>query len=285
MVRVGFVGSGNMGLALVASLLGKGMCKPEDIVCSDKIPAALERAQKEYHVQTTTDVAKCVAQSSVVFLSVKPQDVEVTLKYVKQGWAPDKILVSICAGVQLVTLERFLGQDKKIVRVMPNTPAMVGAMAAGFACNSNVEGAEAQLVDQILGSAGVAFKMPEDSIDAVTGLSGSGPAYVAYLVREFATAGELVGLPADVSYGLALQTFAGTAKLLGDKKITPDALIKMVTSPNGTTWAGRQVLEKSNAADIIKKTVLAGTVRSKELGAAAALKAKQAGPTTLRAKL
>eukprot|EP00727_Mastigamoeba_balamuthi_P008480 m51a1_g4254 putative pyrroline-5-carboxylate reductase (234) ;mRNA; f:212744-214520 len=126
----------------------------------------------------------------------------------------------------------------------------------------------------ILSSAGVAYRLPESALNAVTGLSGSGPAYVAYLVREFAKAGEAVGLPAEVSYGLALQTFYGTSRLLQQKKMSPDDLIKMVTSPKGTTYAGRQILEYSAVAQVLLDTVKAGTDRSAELGAAAAIRPK-----------
>jgi pyrroline-5-carboxylate reductase len=193
---------------------------------------------------------------------------------VKKAWTKDKILISICAGVQLITLTTLLdgesGSGAKVVRVMPNTPCLVTMMAAGYAPNASVTEREADQVGRILGAAGVAYKLPEPLLDAVTGLSGSGPAYVAHLVRDFSDAGVKVGLPEDVSYGLTLQTFRGTAQMLMERKMTPEALKKMVTSPNGTTHAGRQVMEKSNQADIIFRTVLAGTERSKELGATAA---------------
>eukprot|EP00727_Mastigamoeba_balamuthi_P008479 m51a1_g4253 putative pyrroline-5-carboxylate reductase (269) ;mRNA; f:211324-212594 len=267
MVRVGFVGVGNMGGALVAALVAKGVCRRDEVFASDKVPAALDRAAREWRVCTSPDVSECVRGSDVIFLAVKPQDM-------RGAWANNKVLISICAGVQLCTLEHLLGGEAKIVRVMPNTPCMVGAMAAGYACNPSVTEEEAALVSKILSSAGVAYRLPESALNAVTGLSGSGPAYVAYLVREFAKAGEAVGLPAEVSYGLALQTFYGTSRLLQQKKMSPDDLIKMVTSPKGTTYAGRQILEYSAVAQVLLDTVKAGTDRSAELGAAAAIRPK-----------
>lgn len=225
---------------------------------------------KDYGIRTTPDIATAVRACDFVFLSVKPQDVEKTLASVRPAWAPAKVLISICAGVTIATLAAQMPQGAKIVRVMPNTPALVGMMAAGFAPNAACSERDADAVGRILNAGGVAYRFPETLLDAVTGLSGSGPAYVAFLVREFAKGGERVGLAPEAAYGLALQTFRGTAQMLAERKMAPDALIKMVTSPNGTTWAGRQVLEHSDVADVLARTVRAGHDRGVELGEAAA---------------
>lgn len=281
MVKIGFVGLGKMGSALIHAFIDKGICRADEVYGADKIEAALKLAEKELHIKTTLVVSEAVAASEVVFLSVKPQDVDATIKAFGNSWKTSKILISICAGVQIATLASLLGPRAKIVRVMPNAPCMAGAMAAGFAPNSNLSPEEAKFVGRVLSSAGVAKQVTEDLLDAVTGLSGSGPAYVAYLVREFAKGGEKVGIDADVSYKLALQTFFGASKMMMDKKITPDQLITIVTSPKGTTWAGRQVLEHSDVSDVLCRTVIAGTERSKELGAAS----KAAAAKLLKAKL
>jgi len=269
-MKIGFIGCGNMGGALMGSLIKKGICKKKEIYGTDRIPAAMERVQCEFGVRTSPDIATVVAACDFVFLSVKPQDVEKTMAAIKPAWSNSKVLISICAGVQIVTLAALLGPDAKIIRVMPNTPALVGMMAAGYALNANVNEREADVVGRILNAGGIAYRFPEDMLNAVTGLSGSGPAYVAYLIREFAKAGERVGLAPEVSYGLALQTFRGTSQMLLERKMTPNQLIKMVTSPKGTTYAGRQVLESSDVPEVLFKTVKAGTDRSVELGEAAA---------------
>ncbi|KAH3761677.1 pyrroline-5-carboxylate reductase, mitochondrial [Pelomyxa schiedti] len=280
MVRIGFIGLGKMGSALITALIEKGMTKPHEVTGADKIDAALELAARTLKINVTKDVAAAVAASEVIFLSVKPQDVDVTVRAFEHAWTSKKILISICAGVQLCTLEALLGPKSKVVRVMPNAAAMAGAMAAGFAPNSNITPVDAAFVGKILNCAGLAKQVTEDLLNSVTGLSGSGPAYVAYLIREFAKAGEKVGLEPDIAYKLALHTFYGSSKMLADKKITPDQLITIVTSPKGTTWAGRQVLEHSDVSDVLLRTVIAGTERSKELGAAAA-----AATRKLKAKL
>lgn len=280
-MRVGFIGCGNMGFALMSSIVNKKLCTPEDLIGSDKVPAALERISRELGVKGTPNPAEVVNFADFIFLSVKPQDVQKTMAMFKPAWNKrTKVLISICAGVTLNTLSTYLGKSAKIVRVMPNTPCLIGQMAAGYAPKPNVSEEEAATVGRILSASGVAYRLPESSIDAVTGLSGSGPAYVAHLIGEFAKAGEAVGLPKDVSYGLTMQTFKGTSQMLQEKQksgMTTESLKKMVTSPHGTTYAGRQVMEKSNLYDIVEGTVRAGTVRSQELGeeqARALLKAK-----------
>ena len=149
---------------------------------------------------------------------------------------------------------------------MPNTPCLVGEMAAGFAVGKNVKDREIKIVEEILNSAGKAFYLKEELLDAVTGLSGSGPAFVARLIEYFIEAGENEGLGKDIAAELALQTFKGTAKLLQESGMTPDELVKIVSSPGGTTVAGREVLENSDVKDILIKTVKKATERSKELG-------------------
>lgn len=203
-----------------------------------------------------------VEKSSVSFLAVKPQVLEDVLPELASC---NRLIVSIAAGVPIATFEDAM-PEARVVRVMPNTPCLVGEMAAGYAVGSRVTGDDRTLVDSLLQSAGVALELDEPLLDAVTGLSGSGPAFVARLIEAFAAAGVTEGLPPEVSARLALATFRGTARLLEEKRLTPDELVRMVSSPNGTTVAGRAELEASDYADVIRRTVSAAAARSRELG-------------------
>jgi pyrroline-5-carboxylate reductase len=154
----------------------------------------------------------------------------------------------------------------RVVRVMPNTPCLVGAMAAGYAFGSGIRPEDMGLVKRLLGAAGYATEVEESLLDCVTGLSGSGPAFVARLIEAFIEAGERLGLEPEAARNLSLQTFFGTAKLLADTGMEPGKLVEMVSSPKGTTVAGRQILEASDYAEVITDTIRAATERSKELG-------------------
>lgn len=258
-----------MGGALMGAMIERGVCRAEEVVCTDKCAAVLESRQREYGVQTRATVGETVAATRYVFLCTKPQDVGTVMAEVRAAWRAaenDQVLVSICAGVKLASLAALLPAGAKVVRVMPNMPCLVAMMAAGYAASETLTDADADAVHRMLSAAGVAYRLPEDMLDAVTGLSGSGPAYVAHLIEAFARAGERMGLPADVAYGLSLETFRGTAELMREKKLDPQELKTIITSPNGTTFAGRSVFEASDVADIVERTVDAGRARSVELG-------------------
>jgi pyrroline-5-carboxylate reductase len=263
-MKIGFIGSGNMAKALMKGILDKSVCSKDDLISSDIFPEALEKIKNEFGIKVTDDNKEVVKNSDVIFLAVKPQVMDKVLENVKDD-VDDQIFVSIAAGVQIKQIENVLS-DKKIVRVMPNTPCLVGEMAAGYSVNSQLNSEDKEKVKMILESSGLAFEMEESKLDAVTGLSGSGPAFVARLIESFTEAGVKNGLEKDVAYALSLKTFLGTAKLLEEMKLEPEELIKMVSSPNGTTVAGREVLESSNYKEIIEKTITKAKERSEELG-------------------
>ena len=210
MACIGFIGTGNMGRAMIGSLKSKGY---REIISFDRDIGKLDglciRAAK-----SNSDV---VSKSEMVFICVKPSDIEAVLKEIKPEIG-NRILVSIAAGVKISRMESIIGK-KKIVRVMPNTPCLVGEMAAGYSANKQVSEKELNDVAKILSSMGEAHRMPEKLLDAVTGLSGSGPAFIAYLIECFASAGRENGLDEKVAYRLALKSFLGTAKLLEEKGI------------------------------------------------------------------
>jgi pyrroline-5-carboxylate reductase len=200
--------------------------------------------------------------SEVVFLSVKPQDIQPVLQELQDT---DRLVISIAAGVAIARIESVL-RTARVVRVMPNTPCLVGAMAAGYAFGSKVRWPDQEVVQQLLGAAGYAAEVEEELLDAVTGLSGSGPAFVAMFIEAFMKAGRELGLEAEITRNLSIKTFLGTAKLLAETGMEPRTLVDMVSSPNGTTVAGRRILEPSDYAEVIGKTIQAATERSKELG-------------------
>jgi pyrroline-5-carboxylate reductase len=262
MARIGFIGAGNMATALIKAVLDSGMAK--DILASDNDKAKLEAISK-LGIKITEDNREVVKSSDIIFLAVKPQVMDGVLEGIKEEVNDDKIIVSIAAGINIAKIGSILG-GKKIVRVMPNAPCLVGEMAAGFSVNDKLTEDETKQIEKLLSSAGKAFRLKEGLLDAVTGLSGSGPAFVAYLIQAFKEAGKENGLDDDTAHQLALKTFEGTAKLLAEKDLKPEELIKMVSSPNGTTVAGREILESSDVKEIIKKTIARATERSRELG-------------------
>lgn len=261
MVRLGFIGTGNMASALIKSMRAKG----SSIISSDKNVEKLQKAGQELKIDITDSNKEVLACSDIIFLCVKPKDFAGALEEIKD-YSGNKILVSIAAGIKVSSIEKIIGQNKKIVRVMPNLNCAVGEMAATYCCNKNIAKEEKTAIGSLLNAAGLALEIEEEKMDAVTALSGSGPAFVAYILEAFAKAGEKEGLSKEISYNLALQTLFGTAKLLKETKESPECFIKRVASPKGTTEAGIEALDKSEIIAIIEKTIRAAAKRSRELG-------------------
>lgn len=266
MNKIGFVGCGNMCQALIGAILRKGTVTADNIYGAVKHEATAQKVLKEYPgIHITTDITETTEPCGIVFLGVKPQNALEVLDVMKESWSQEKILVSICAGIVIPTLEEHLPAGAKVVRVMPNMPCLIGEMAAGYSLNESCTEDDDERVKEVLSAAGVAYKIPECQIDAVAAISGSGPAYVAYLIQEFARAGVRAGLPEDIAAGLALQTFKGTSDMLTETGMTAQTLIDKVTSPKGTTLAGRQILENGQIPTIFNGTVDASIKRAKEL--------------------
>ena len=213
-------------------------------------------------VEPAASVNELGELSDILFLSVKPQMMKDAIASLS-GY--DGLVVSIAAGLKIAFFEELM-PAARIVRVMPNTPCLVGEMAAGFSAGKSVTADDLAVTEKLLKAAGTAVLVKEELIDAVTGISGSGPAYFARLAEAFIEAGTASGLAPELSRELALQTMKGTAALLQQKDMSPEELVKMVSSPNGTTVAGREILEASEYKDIIGRTVARTIERSKELG-------------------
>jgi pyrroline-5-carboxylate reductase len=258
---IGFIGGGNMGFALAKAISGRF---PEAVIhLCDVRSERVELFEQELSgVQACDDPPAVAEAAEAIFIAVKPQDIQAVLEAIRDT---DRLLISIAAGVAISRIEGVC-KLARVVRVMPNTPCLVGAMAAGYAFGSRIRPADRELVKQLLGAAGYAAEVEEQLLDAVTGLSGSGPAFVARLIEAFIEAGKGLGLEPEVARNLSLQTFFGTAKLLADTGMESRKLVEMVSSPKGTTVAGREVLEASDYTDVIGETIRAAAERSKELG-------------------
>lgn len=264
MIKIGFIGSGKMASALASAILREKICTPEQMICSDILEGPLQQIKQRLGIEITLENIEVIRKSDVVFLAFKPQNFPEAILDVQEAIREDQIILSIMAGVRIKNLQQHL--KGKIVRVMPNAACLTGQMAAGYAAAKNLTQSDLEQVEQLLNSAGVALQVNEEQLDAVTGTSGSGPAFVARLIDYYINAAVQSGLPHDVARKLTLQTFLGTATLLKEWDMPPQELIDMVSSPNGTTVAGREVLESSDIKAIIEATILRATQRSKELG-------------------
>ncbi|MBN1766497.1 MAG: pyrroline-5-carboxylate reductase [Sedimentisphaerales bacterium] len=263
-LKIGFLGSGKMAEALIAAIIQGKKAQSQDIMCSDVVEERVKLMESRWKVQITSDNQEVIKFSDIIFLSFKPQNFPEALEGMGDLVRPDQVIVSIMAGVRIERIRRIL--PGKVIRVMPNTACLVNDMAGALAGGDDVAPEEMEMVIGLLECAGVVVTVREEELDAVTGLSGSGPAFVAYLIESFIAAGVEEGLDQDVARNLTLKTFAGTARLLSQWNMAPEDLIKMVSSPNGTTVAGRKILESSDVSEIIKKTVRRAAERSRELG-------------------
>jgi pyrroline-5-carboxylate reductase len=264
--RIGFLGAGKMAAALAASWLRAGLTTPQRLAASDPVAAARAAFTKETGVTATADNLQAVEASDVVILAVKPQQAADVLREIRTALGPQHLLVSIAAGVTLRRLGEQLGDGRRLVRVMPNTPCLVAASASAFAPSSAATAADIELVQRLLGAVGRACQVPEKLLDAVTGLSGSGPAFVFVMIEALADGGVRMGLPRDLALQLAAQTVFGSAKMLLETGLHPGVLKDMVASPGGTTIAGLHALERGGCRAALIDAVEAATLRSAELG-------------------
>jgi pyrroline-5-carboxylate reductase len=264
--RIGFLGAGKMATALARAWVDAGLVSPDHIVASDPVDSARDAFAARRGFRTTANNLDVVSQSDVLLIAVKPQTINALLAEVRPAVTANHLVVSIAAGVTLKQLDSGLGEHRRLIRVMPNTPCLVGASASGFAPGEKATAQDVELVDRLLNAVGRAFKLPEHLLDAVTGLSGSGPAYVYLMIEALSDGGVRVGLPRDVATALAAQTVLGAAKMVLETQLHPAVLRDMVTSPGGTTIAGLHVLESAGVRGALIDAVEAATRRATELG-------------------
>jgi pyrroline-5-carboxylate reductase len=267
-VRIGFLGAGKMATALARGWLAAGLATRDRLSASDPLAAARESFHAETGVAATEDNRAIVSRSELLVLAVKPQQVAEVLDEVRPLLTPRHCLVSIAAGVSLRQLAEGLGSACRLVRVMPNTPCLLGASASAYAPADTATPEDVRLVDRLLGAVGRAVRLPEKLLDAVTGLSGSGPAFVYLMIEALSDGGVRMGLPRDVAMLLAAQTVLGSARMVLETGLHPGALKDMVASPGGTTIAGLHALERGGVRAALMDAVEAATRRATELGKA-----------------
>jgi pyrroline-5-carboxylate reductase len=265
---IGFIGAGQMARALAKGFVEAGLVKPEQIVASDPVPAAAQEFAAQVAAKTLPSNLAVVERASVIFLATKPQSMAAVFAELSGKVSPDKLFVSIAAGVPIAKLSEGL-KSPRVVRVMPNTPALVGEGASAYALGPGATAADSQLVGQLLSAVGKALVVEEKLLDAVTGLSGSGPAFVYVMIEALSDGGVRMGLPRDVAAALAAQTVRGAAAMVIETGEHTSVLKDRVASPGGTTIAGLQVLEDRGLRAALIAAVEAATRRSQELGKSA----------------
>lgn len=264
-MRIAFLGGGNMAGALIGGLIAKG-ADARSISVIEVSPAARERLGARYPVQVMTAPNAATQRAEVLVLAVKPQDMKPALASLASD-VSGKLVISIAAGVTLGALSRWLGAHRKIVRCMPNTPALVGAGITALYALPEVNAEERKKAETVLGAVGeVVWVAEERLLDPVTAVSGSGPAYVFWFIEQLAASAEKFGLPPDVSRKLALQTVLGAAKLAASSSESPASLRKNVTSRGGTTEAALKVFDEEKLAERFARALEAASRRSEELG-------------------
>jgi len=268
-LTLGFLGAGKMASALARGFVAAGLTEPDHVVASDPFEAARESFQKSVGAHTTDNNRNVLERSDVVILAVKPNLVSSVLAEIRPDFHSRHLLISIAAGISLRTLEAGLNMESRVVRVMPNTPALVGASASGFAVGAAATSQDAALVRNLFSSVGTVVQMEEKLLDAVTGLSGSGPAFIYMIIEAMSDGGVAAGLPRDVATQLAAQTVLGSAKMVLETGLHPGVLKDMVASPGGTTIEGIHELEKGNVRSSFINAVRIAAEKSRQLGAQA----------------
>lgn len=265
MAKLAVLGGGKMGQALVGGLLGSGWRKAEDVVVTARRPERLDELASAYGVQTSTDNTAAVAGAQLIVIAVKPQDIEPLLSEISSHVTPDQTVLSFVAAISTSFIESRLEYDVPVVRAMPNTPSIVHEGMAGIAAGRFSTEENLSLAREVLNQVGRVVTVDEEYLDAVTAISGSGPAYFALLAEAMIEAGILLGLSREISTDLVVQTMLGSAKMLRDEHMHPVELREMVTSPGGTTTRAIRVLEQSGVRAAFLNAIQAAMERSQEL--------------------
>jgi pyrroline-5-carboxylate reductase len=264
--RMAFIGGGNMAEALVKGILAAGVAKADRMIVTDPSSDRLEHLRKTYGIMVQKGNIEAVHASDIILLCVKPQVMDKVLEEIAPAADMSKLVISIAAGVTVARIEKALAGNPRVVRVMPNTPALVLAGAAGLAAGTGATDDDMAVAKEIFGAVGRAVIVDEKLMDAVTGLSGSGPAYVFTFIEALSDAGVKAGLPRQTALELSAQTVFGAAKMAIETREHPAKLRDMVTSPGGTTIAGMHEIEKGKLRATLMSAVEAATKRSRELG-------------------
>ncbi len=263
--RICFVGAGNMGEALIGGIISGRVASSENITVHEIRKEQQQQLKTTHKVNISEDLNKSIRESDIIMVAVKPQNIEEVLRDIA-GDITNQLVISIAAGITTGFIEKILGERTHVIRVMPNTPALIGEGATALARGSKTEENDIATARLIFDSVGTTVVVGEGLIDAVTGLSGSGPAYGFIIIEALADAGVKQGLSQEIALKLAAQTMLGAAKLCLKGDRTPAQLTAMVTSPGGTTIEGIKALDKGMIRETLSQAVDAATKRSKELG-------------------
>ncbi|MDQ5987274.1 MAG: Pyrroline-5-carboxylate reductase [Syntrophus sp. SKADARSKE-3] len=263
---IGFIGGGKMGSVLIHGIVTQEIAKATDIIVADVDRARLEELKGAYGVCTTISAKEAAEKANILILAVKPQNMADVLDAIAGAVTPSTLIISIAAGIPIAFIEKRFKKGVRIIRTMPNTPALAGEGMAALAPGGAASSDDLAMAQRIFNAVGLSVIVKEDLMDAVTGLSGSGPAYGFVIIEALADGGVQMGLPRDIAVKLAAQTILGAAKLvlMGDKHT--GQLKDMVTSPGGTTIAGIRALEDGKLRGSLMAAVEAATLRSKALG-------------------
>jgi pyrroline-5-carboxylate reductase len=264
--RIAVIGTGKIGEALIKGLCASGWRKPSEIVATDIHEDRLQEIKERCGVETTQSNRDAVVGASVIVIAVKPQDLPGLLQEIGDLVTSDQTVLSVAAAVKTAEIEKHLLANVPVVRAMPNTPATVREGMAGICAGSHADEQHLALAEEVLAHLGAVVRVGEDAMDAVTAVSGSGPAYFALLAEAMIEAGILLGLSREISTQLVVQTMFGTAKLLRDEHIHPVELRENVTSPGGTTIRAIRELERAGIRAAFLNAIQAAMERSRELG-------------------
>ena len=264
--KLGVIGAGKIGSAILRGVLRAGLVSEDQVMASDVSDALRQSIAAELGIKVTSDNGQLCDFADILILAVKPQIVDAVVTEIAKKLGKAKLLVSVAAGVSISRIEANLAQGARVVRVMPNIPCVVRAGASGYAGGAQATAPDLEKAGMILSSFGIALAVEEKYLDAVTGLSGSGPAYVFLFMEALADGGVQAGLPREVALKLALQTVYGSARMALESGKHLGELRDEVTSPGGTTIAGLYALEQRAFRGAIMEAVVSATRRSQELG-------------------
>ncbi len=260
-----FIGAGNMAEALVSSVIGAGVCSPENLRVADVKTDRLDHFRDAFCVTTLNDNSAAVRDADVVVLAVKPQIIDGVIEGIRDDIDHAALLISIAAGIQTVRIEGLMGRASRVIRVMPNMPAMSGCGASAICAGAHATADDVSIAETMLGSAGIVVRVDEEDMNSVTALSGSGPAYVFYLMEAMQKAAVKMGLDPDTAFRLVAATVEGAAVTMRKSGLDPSELRGRVTSPGGTTHAALNVLEERNFLEAVMDAMKAARRRSEEL--------------------
>ena len=265
MNKIGFIGGGKMATAIIKGIINSKWCEPNNIFVSDKNEQALDSLKENYQVSTTIDNLEVVKNSNIILLAVKPFVLRDVLNEIKDFVQKDTLILSIAAGISIKTIQEILG-DVAVIRIMPNTPALVNEGMSAICKADNVTVEQVEIAKTIFENVGEVIVSDEKYIDIITAISGSGPAFYYYVIDEIAKAGEKLGLDYQTCLKLSAQTALGSAKMIMETDVSPEQLIINVTTPGGCTAVGNEVLKENKTADILFDTIKKTAQKANELG-------------------